>query len=890
MGEKKYRKVELLSPGGSMDGIRAAVNAGADAVYAGGRLFGARAYADNPDESGMEDAIDYCHLHQTRFYLTVNTLLKEEELEERLYDYIAPLYERGIDAVLVQDFGVFRFLRRSFPELPLHASTQMTVTGADGAVLLSRMGAERVVLSRELSLDEIREIRRRTDAELETFVHGALCFCYSGQCLMSSMIGGRSGNRGRCAQPCRLPWTFEEECGDRDEKRGRLPEGGRKAAGSYLMSLKDICTLDLLPDLIDAGISSLKIEGRMKRPEYAAGVTAVYRKYIDSYLSRGRTGYQVEEEDRRLLLDLFNRGGFSEGYYRTRNGPSMMASDRPNHCGTAAGTVKDAGQGRILIQAAEDLYAGDLLQVGTEQFCLRADVQKGKTAVLETAGGLKTAGGPKTAEGLKAAADLYSQRHRGRARRGGDREEAKAQGESSGRLRGRMPAGQAGIRAGDMVLRVRAQHLLDQLKQQYVDPVLRLEADVRAEFHAGRPAAMTAVFHSPSGLVFEASETGAAVQRAQRCPLSEEDLRRQLEKTGDSVFRIRTLEIEADRDVFLPVSMLNRLRRETLLALRSKILEGYRRRLPGAGRGEIPVRARAVPCEGVPEGVGHASASHPAVTASVMRWDQLEEVLKADGIGGVYLDSSMLIESYERDRLRRKDLSWAEDLQELTDRIRSTGKKAYLSLPVIWRADTAGTFERYFSPDLLERFDGILAESYDQLEAAARWGIAGSGAEIIADAGLYTWNHEAGEMLRQLGVTMDTLPYECTAAELKKRCCTGSEIVIYGRVPLMIAAQCQVKNHSGCRHQPGWGKLTDRKNIAFPVKNDCTYCTNRIFNSAVLDLRVCEEDVRRLGAASQRYSFTCESGRQTGEILRGTSLPADAAVPQTRGHFRKGVE
>ena len=269
-----------------MESIRAAVHAGADAVYAGGRLFGARAYADNPEKDALLEVIDYCHLYGVKLYLTVNTLLKEYELTQMLPEYLAPIYEHGVDAVLVQDFGVFHFLKHAFPDLPLHASTQMTVTGPDGVRLLKEMGAERVVLSRELSLAEIQAIRKKCDVELETFVHGALCYCYSGKCLMSSMIGGRSGNRGRCAQPCRLPWDLYES---QDSVRGR--RSLNDPSQQYLLSPKDICTLRLLPELIDAGISSLKIEGRMKSPEYTAGVTAMYRKYIDLYLEKGRKGY-----------------------------------------------------------------------------------------------------------------------------------------------------------------------------------------------------------------------------------------------------------------------------------------------------------------------------------------------------------------------------------------------------------------------------------------------------------------------------------------------------------------------------------------------------------------------------------------------------------------------
>ena len=272
------RKVEILAPAGSYESMVAAVNAGANAVYIGGSRFGARAYADNLDEEAMIRAIDFVHLHNCRIYMTVNTLVKEKELPE-LYGYLKPYYEAGLDAVLVQDLGVFSYIREHFPDLPLHISTQMTVTGKYSAAELKRMGAVRVVPARELSLKEIREIRETTGLEVETFVHGALCYCYSGQCLFSSLIGGRSGNRGRCAQTCRLPFDVE---------KGDKVLGGKNE--KYVLSLKDLCTLDLLPEILEAGVCSLKIEGRMKSPRYTAGVVSIYRKYVDMYLAHGQIG------------------------------------------------------------------------------------------------------------------------------------------------------------------------------------------------------------------------------------------------------------------------------------------------------------------------------------------------------------------------------------------------------------------------------------------------------------------------------------------------------------------------------------------------------------------------------------------------------------------------
>lgn len=309
--------VEILAPAGSTESMRAAVNAGADAVYMGGSRFGARAYADNPDETDFLKAIDYAHLHGCRLYMTVNTLVKQKELGQ-LYEYLLPYYEGGLDAVIVQDMGVFALIRQCFPCLPIHASTQMTVTGYRSAKLLKELGAARVVTARELSLPEIAEIRDQVDIEIESFVHGALCYCYSGQCLLSSLIGGRSGNRGRCAQPCRLPYDLAGASGRQQGGRNRPEE-------RYLLSLKDLCTLELLPDILEAGVCSLKIEGRMKSPRYTAGVVSIYRKYVDSFLSHGREGYRVDPADKRMLLELFDRGGFTQGYYRRHNGRDMVA-------------------------------------------------------------------------------------------------------------------------------------------------------------------------------------------------------------------------------------------------------------------------------------------------------------------------------------------------------------------------------------------------------------------------------------------------------------------------------------------------------------------------------------------------------------------------------------
>ena len=322
-------KHELLSPAGSLEICRAVIDAGADAVYLGGEKYGARAFAKNFSQDELFEALDYAHLHGKKIFLTVNTLVKNKEFGRELYEYIKPYYLHGLDAIIVQDYGVFQFVKENFPELPVHASTQMSIANVEGAAFLKAMGADRVVTARELSLSEIRAIYDGTGLEIESFIHGALCYCYSGQCLMSSMLGGRSGNRGRCAQPCRLAYDVVD---------GKGKELRRKE--KYPLSPKDLCTLELIPKLCEAGIYSFKIEGRMKQLAYAAGVTEIYRDYLNRY-EQDPKNYRVDSADMERLMQLGNRSGFTKGYYELRNGREMMALSDSSHSSSLA---KDAYQ------------------------------------------------------------------------------------------------------------------------------------------------------------------------------------------------------------------------------------------------------------------------------------------------------------------------------------------------------------------------------------------------------------------------------------------------------------------------------------------------------------------------------------------------------------------
>lgn len=306
----RNKDFELLAPAGNLEIFKGVIESGADAVYVGGSMFGARAYANNFTEEELLEAIDFAHLRGVKVYLTVNTLIKNSEFS-KLYDYLLVYYKRGLDAVIVQDIGVVKAIHEYFPSMEIHTSTQMTVTGADGVRFLSQFGVTRVVMAREVSLAEMKRIHEETGMELEAFVHGALCYSYSGQCLFSSILGGRSGNRGRCAQPCRLPYTVE---GKKDE---------------YILSLKDMCGIKALDKLHDAGVYSLKIEGRMKQLEYACGVVKYYRSYIDSMKP-------VTDADYDRIKALGNRCGFTDRYYFDHNGSDMVTYVKPNFVSNAA--------------------------------------------------------------------------------------------------------------------------------------------------------------------------------------------------------------------------------------------------------------------------------------------------------------------------------------------------------------------------------------------------------------------------------------------------------------------------------------------------------------------------------------------------------------------------
>lgn len=515
---KNLQKLELLAPAGSWEALEAAVNAGADAVYMGGKSFGARAYASNFDKEEMAKAVYFAHMHHVRIYITVNTLVDDSELEE-LADYLMFLNNVGVDGIIVQDLGVIRLARKIVPELPLHASTQMTITNSSGVDFAVAAGMERSVLARELSLKEIEAACSR-GTEIETFIHGALCVCYSGQCLMSSLIGGRSGNRGRCAQPCRLPYRFLNSKGD------DMLEG--KDAGQYLLSPKDMNTLEILPQLIESGVVSYKIEGRMKRPEYVAIVVDAYRRAMDSYLAGD---YSVPAEDFANIEQIFNRD-FTTAYMVNRPGREMMSDRRPNNRGVLVGRVLklDKQRNKAVIKLDKELHLGDGLE-----FWVTVGGRVGTTVTEMLSKGESVSS---AAYGEQVTIDVPK-----------------------------------GVRLNDRVFRTLDSKLMSYAQQFFgPDAKKRIAVDAVVTAHVGQP--MTVTLTDEDGNVGY-GETDFIVEEARKRALDYAVVHKQLDRMGTTEYFLNSLNVELDDNVMVPMSEMNEARRMACEALDAARLEAF---------------------------------------------------------------------------------------------------------------------------------------------------------------------------------------------------------------------------------------------------------------------------------------------------------------------------
>ena len=702
-------QLELLSPAGDLKIYKAVVNAGADAVYFGGDLFGARAYAKNFTIDEAKEAIEYGHLHGVKSYLTVNTLLKNTEIEGKLYEYLKAYVENGIDAFIVQDFGVFNFIREYFPDTHIHVSTQASLCTKYGAEFFENLGASRIVTAREISLKEISKIHEACpNLEIESFIHGALCVCYSGQCLMSSILGGRSGNRGRCAQPCRLPYEAFDDNGKKLNKKG-----------NYILSPKDFCTIEYLPEMIDAGVMSFKIEGRMKQLEYATGVVSVYRHYLDEYLYKGAKNYQVSEADIKRLLDFGNRSGFTSLYLKEHNGPDMITFEAPSHT-----------------------KSNDT----TSEF-----------------------------------------------------------------------------------------------------PEKKIKLDCKVSALLGKE--FTVTFTDENGNMGTASSN--IIEKANNRSATKEDIEKAVSGLGNTGFTINKLHIDYDDGIFLPVSVIKNARREAIEALTNTLLGSSNKRI--------------LPFKALKEDTKAGFPNHPNCFVTSTTIEQIKAASEFDFVDSLAVPAKLFKEA-------KKLFSG----------------KLYIYLPAILRDEYISSLE------LSDEADGVIAASFDELGMVINKGYPKD--KVILDHRLYSFNNRSVNGFKANGFTRSTLPYELSLKELKHRNNQGSQMIVYSRIPMMITANCTVKNTIGCNKSNKQITIVDRKNENLSVVCNCDYCYNTIYNSKryiAFDLR---DDILSLNLEELRLDFTIEDANEVRNILDlydkvfNQNQPFTYKEDYTKGHLKRGVE
>lgn len=793
------KQVELLAPAGNAEGFYGAIHAGADAVYLGGDRFGARAYADNFTMQELIHCIRYAHLWGRKVYLTVNTLVKENEFQD-IYEYLLPYYQAGLDGVIVQDIGVFAYIRDHFPSMELHVSTQMTLTGIHGAKLLQDMGACRIVPARELSLKEIRHIKEQTGLAIEAFIHGAMCYCYSGQCLFSSILGGRSGNRGRCAQPCRLPYQVETF-------KGKFPAQGKRSPGKtdecYPLSLKDMCTIEYIPELIDAGIDSFKIEGRMKKPEYTAGVTAIYRKYIDSYLADlnsgayNRTGkFEIDKRDMQRLSHLYIRSEIQNGYYHKHNGRDMVTLSTPAYSGN------------------DDV-------------------------------------------------------------------------------------------------------LLAEIRQRFLEWKPKQSIDIYADFTTGQNASLTLLCGEVSVTL-----TGDIVDTASKQPVTMENIAKQLGKLGDSIFMTENMEITVSEDAFYPLRAINELRREAVTQLENALLE--QNGFPVQREDAAPKFVTGQDTENSKQKID--SFKQQSVTEeinsgrlflSIRRKEQLQAVfelvcknenagtsgqnaeLHHISISRIYLDTKLFETQQESILSMCKGLAGHCEL--------------VIALPYVIREKDTDFLQEMIYPllpiprkaDSSDIFSGVQVRSLEGMGIVKdMWENHNFNGKVYTDAGFYIWNNAALAEWKNAEMAIDEfcLPFELKGVEQRSLLHQGipCEKVVYGRMPMMLTANCVANTTSGCQKGSGeqMVRLIDRYHKTFPVELNCRQCMNIIYNSVPLSLH--GEVGKWREHADMRLDFTVETAQETKEVAQyfadiisrknAKEFPKPPYAEYTTGHEKRGVE
>ena len=832
----KLQFPEILAPCGSYEILEAAVHAGASACYVGGHKFGARAYAENFDNDSILRAIEFAHLHGCKLYLTVNTLFKDKEID-MLYDYLLPLYKYGLDAVIVQDFGVFMFIRRLFPDIKIHCSTQMNITSLYGASLMKEQGASRIVAARELSLDRIKEIKSEVNIEIEAFVHGAMCYSYSGQCLMSSFAGTRSGNRGRCAQPCR-----------------------KKYNGEYLLSMKDMCTLENIPELIAAGIDSFKIEGRMKNEYYVASAVSAYRELADDCIN-GRFRVKKANDLKFKLANIYSRGGFCGGYFFTHNAADMISTERPNHQGVPVGSLVKAGAGKADIKLSEKLYQRDVLEVRLKDGTF-INLTSG---VCGEAGERITLNAPRTADIVK----------------------------------------------NQLVYRTKSRYFEEEIKgAPRVKIPLKgsLEAKIgkKISFTVYTPRYVTTLKGDSPGTdhVFLGNATGEITEASLKHGADMETIREKLSQLGNTDYYFENIDIHVDENAFVPHGMLKQLRREAISELETNIIKfHYRQNIENENTENENIKWEKVCLRNIREEFADRSGmpcnmscktecfyDEPAyiynnLHVSVLTYEQLSAVIKYDCVKAVYMDICLFEDNKVKALINSGSFG---------------NKKIYLCLPDVVENNfkiTKYLPNSHISGIYIKNIDGLAAMLTLDKEILRTF-------DLVLAPSVYAYNSLSEVFLMSLYDRLGMeLPMELNKNELaafaENTPAGNYGIVLYGHARVMLSNQCIKKTTGKCDHTAGITKITDESGNTFFCYNDCISCTNRIYNRDALNLfdRLDINTLKKLKISRIRLDFTIEDEKRIKQVLDYAADFAGSGIsnkkldfPITTGHINRGVE
>ena len=754
--------VELLSPVGDFDCLKAAVQNGANAVYFGGQLFNARYSAKNFDKDGIREAVNYAKSRNVKINFTLNILLKNNEFDDAI-DVVKYIYELGVDAVIVDDLGFAKYIIDNFPGMEVHGSTQMTIHNLDGAIALKNLGYSRVVLARESTLSDIDYICRNANIDIEAFVHGALCISYSGQCLFSSAIGGRSGNRGRCAQPCRMYYNMLETSDNVSYKN--IGKG-------FLISPRDLCGLDFIPDLIKAGVKSFKLEGRMKTPEYVATVTRIYRKYIDLALSDNE--YIVDKNDLHDLMLAFNRGGFSKGCLGGDDNHDYVFEEKPSNQGLYIGNISkiDKKNGLISLKTNEPLDIGDtfLVQQEDHKYTISEILKNGSHVKSATIGDLVTIG----------------------------------------RVKGK-------LELGDKVFKINSSIISKEIKEFNSHEHVKIPLVANFKALIGKPLELEVVsLDEPGNTYFGLSTTiSNEIQpiEAVSNPISKERLIEQLNKTTDTNFEFRQINIEMDDNIYIPkISSINALRRDALNALYKKGIDNFVRKLPENLSSTKLVNQHVFPS------VRKYSVLLNSIDTS-MDYSSLKNVDR------IYIPLKFFIKKEFESKLL--------EISQFTD--------CYIDIPTIVRDNFRNVFYNNFD-EKVNKFNikGIVISNLSGIEFMMKY--VGK-LDIVSKYTLNIYNNHTIDELKKVGVNRVTISPELDTDTLIDLCNNSSlptEFLVYGKLPVMHIQYCPLGKSNKCYPTCSMKcktsnrfYLEDRLGYKFEFVPDNMQTITKIYNSKI---------------------------------------------------------